>query len=56
MKRFRFLGTTFTIKRLFEEHSFIDCEKKDIESMNIGDSQAFVPGSSSEAYQMTRIK
>lgn len=56
MKRFRYLSTTYTIKRLYTEHSFMDCEKQDIEAMDIGDSIAYVPGSSCKAYQMTRIK
>lgn len=56
MKRFRFLGTTYTIERLYDVHHFISDEKHYIEEMNIGDSVAFVPGSSCKAYQMTRIK
>lgn len=55
-KRFRYLGTTYTLYRLFENHHFNGLEKLLIENIQIGESRAFVPGSSCKAYQLTRIQ
>jgi hypothetical protein len=56
MRRYRYLGTSWTKTRLFAENPELNIQREDIQKLKVRDSIAVMPRMSTKAYMVTRIK